>query len=179
MRTDLAVDAKEECKYCGTENALKLGFAENRYEAFCQSLRMLIIINEENRETNGMAAHKAREQMPLVEYWTEFCTIRVSAGRRIGKTSLIGIYASERDLVIVRDRRAMLTMEVGRGPRVKTIEAVMNGPEVRNPDLGPYRRIWIDDITEIWNRSHDGIRDRIYRLFGHPETFQTWIFLGG
>ena len=135
----------------------------------------LINLSESKRMNNV----NLKKMMGARLYTLDFCTVRVDAGRGVGKTTYIKNHAGILDLVIVPSRRLMLN----------EFAEVMNDLDIVSSDYFDFRRIggrdyrgiYIDEPSLVVENSADRIISRVEDIIDilvNPSIEQTFVLLG-
>ena len=134
----------------------------------------LINLSESKRMNNV----NLKKMMGARLYTLDFCTVRVDAGRGVGKTTYIKKHAGILDLVIVPTRRLILNQygetndfDIVSGDRF----------DFRRTGGRDYRRIYIDEPSLVVENATGWIAnsvDDIIEMFTSPSIEQTFVLLG-
>ena len=134
----------------------------------------LINISESKRINNA----NLKKMMGARAYTLDFCTVRVDAGRGVGKTTYIKNHAGAADLVIVPSKRLLYHQFGGRND----FDIVSGDQFDFRRIIGKYyRRIYIDEPSLVVESATDWVIGRvedIIEMLIDPLNEQTFVLLG-
>ncbi len=139
----------------------------------------LIALNEYHRDVLPMGV---RETMSPAHYASEFCTIAVDVGRRIGKTQYIKDHANAESLIVVANQaqrddldRAFSKNNVH--PTIVTASMLDHNEFRSRKNYNSFAKIYVDEPKLVYRYIH---HDDLYLACTHKQQpySQTFILLG-